>query len=313
MAELAVVIVTWNVRELALQALRSLFADLEEHGPAADVYVVDSASSDGTADVLAQAFPQVNLFRSDKNLGFAGGSNYGLRLIGFGQGNVNDLPNAVYFLNPDTITQSGATRTLYDRLIVKTRLGLVGARLAYGNGSFQHSAFQFPGLRQLWVEFFPTPGRLIENPFNGRYPPHLYASGKPFPIDFPLGATFMVKREAIEETGMFDEQFFMYCEEIDWAWRMRKAGWLAECVPAACVIHFGGQSTSQVEARSIIDLWTSRLRLYRKHYPAWKYFLARVMVAAGMRIRARRIGTLSPSANETLESAYRRVASMALR
>ncbi len=313
MAELAVVIVTWNVRELALQALRSLYADLEEHGPTADIYVMDSASTDGTAEAIEQSFSQVHLFRSDKNLGFAGGNNHALRRIGFGQCDADDLPSAVYFLNPDTITQTGATRTLYDRLMSSPRLGLVGAQLAYGDGSFQHSAFQFPGLRQLWVEFFPTPGRFIEESFNGRYPRRLYESGRPFPIDFPLGATFMVRREVIEETGLFDEQFFMYCEEIDWAWRIRKAGWGAECIPAACVVHLGGQSTSQVKPRSIVDLWTSRLRLYRKHYPRWKYLLARVMVAAGMRIRVGQIKTLLTSDREALASAYRSVASMALR
>jgi GT2 family glycosyltransferase len=313
MAELAVVIVTWNVRELALQALRSLYADVEEHGPTTDVYVVDNSSTDGTGDAISREFPQVNLIRSDTNLGFAGGNNHALRHIGFGQENASDLPNAVYFLNPDTITQPGATCTLYNRLMEIQRLGLVGARLTYGDGSFQHSAFQFPGLHQLWVEFFPTPGRFVEHTFNGRYPRRLYESGKPFPIDFPLGATFMVRREVIQQTDMFDEQFFMYCEEIDWAWRIRKAGWEAECVPAACVVHLAGQSTTQIEARSIVDLWTSRLRLYRKHYPAWKYVLARLMIATGMRIRASGLGNRTLPNREALASAYRAVASMALR
>jgi GT2 family glycosyltransferase len=313
MAELAVIIVTWNVRELALQALRSLYLDIDKHGPEADVYVVDNASTDGTADGVGREFPQVNIVRSDTNLGFAGGNNHALRHIGFNQPDVNNLPDAVYLLNPDTITQPGATRTLYSRLTAHPRLGLVGARLTYGDGSFQHSAFQFPGLRQLWVEFFPTPGRYVEHPFNGRYPRRFYESGRPFPIDFPLGATFMVKREVIQQTGMFDAQFFMYCEEIDWAWRIRKAGWGAECVPDAWVVHLGGQSTSQIEARSILDLWTSRLRLYRKHYPAWKYCAARIMVAAGMRIRARNLWASTIPNRDALVSAYRTIGNLALR
>jgi GT2 family glycosyltransferase len=313
MADLAVVIVTWKVRELALQALRSLYADLDAHGPSADVYVVDSASSDGTPQAIAQAFPQAKLLVSDKNLGFAGGNNLALRHIGFGQNHVDQLPNAVYLLNPDTITQPGATRTLYDTLMGNPRLGLVGAQLAYADGSFQHSAFRFPGLRQLWVEFFPTPGRLIESPFNGRYPRALYDSGMPFPIDFPLGATYMLKREVIQQTGLFDEQFFMYCEEIDWAWRIRKAGWEAQCVPAARVVHLGGQSTSQVRPRSVVDLWTSRLRLYRKHYPLWKAFIARLMVAVGMQMCARQARSLPAPDRGALVSAYRTVAKMALR
>jgi N-acetylglucosaminyl-diphospho-decaprenol L-rhamnosyltransferase len=312
-ARLAVVIVTWNVRELALEALRSLFADLDAHGPEANVYVVDSASSDGTAEAIGAAFPRVRLTASRENLGFGRANNLGMRQMGFtaltpgtaltpspspsGRGEKNkemrravpaqDLPDAVYLLNPDTITQPGATKTLFDTLMADARLGLVGARLTFGDGSFQHSGFGFPGLRQLWTEFFPTPGRFIEGRFNGRYPRALYDAGKPFPVDFVLGATMMLRREVIEQTSGFDEAFFMYCEEIDWAWRIHKAGWEVRCVPAACVTHLAGKSTGQARPQSIINLWTSRMQLYRKHQPAWKVSLARMMIVVGMKRKIR--------------------------
>jgi N-acetylglucosaminyl-diphospho-decaprenol L-rhamnosyltransferase len=306
MSDLAVVIVTWNVRELALNALRSLFADLEVNGPEADVYVVDSASSDGTAAAVESAFPQVKLTTSAENLGFGRANNVALRQIGFGENTTQRLPKAVYLLNPDTITHPGATRVLYDTLMGDSKLGLVGARLEYEDGSFQHSAFHFPGLRQLWVEFFPTPGRLHDSEFNGRYPRAFYDAGQPFPVDFPLGATMMLRREVIEQTGMFDEQFFMYCEETDWAWRIHKAGWEVRCVPAAQVTHLSGKSTGQARPQSVINLWTSRLRLYRKHHPAWKAVVARLMIAVGMGCKAHETENLS------LREAYRIVQSKAL-
>lgn len=314
MPDLAVVIVTWNVRDLALDALRSLTADLETSGLSYEVYVVDSASSDGTPQAIAAQFPQAKLIASSENLGFARANNLALRQIGFGQFGAAKLPNAVYLLNPDTITQPGATRALYDVLMADSRTGLVGAQLSYADGSFQDGAFMFPGLRQLWVEFFPTPGRLIEGTFNGRYPRQRYASGQPFPVDFTLGATMMLRPEVIAQTGMFDEQFFMYCEEIDWAWRIHKAGWNVVCVPPAKVIHLAGQSTAQVRPLSIINLWTSRLKLFRKHYPAWKYLLARGMVALGMRLKmrqARHSGLESSDLNALLD-AYRTVHKLAL-
>jgi hypothetical protein len=253
------------------------------------VYVVDSASSDGTAAAVADAFPQVKLTASAENLGFAGGNNFAFGQMGFDDSIIVDpdaLPRAVYLLNPDTITQSGATSTLFDALMSLPEAGVVGAQLSYEDGSFQHSGFKFPGLRQLWVEFFPTPGRLLDAPFNGRYERTKYQSGQPFEIDFPLGATMMLKREVILQTGVFDPEFFMYCEETDWAWRIRKAGWKIYCVPTAHVIHLSAKSTSQVKPRSIIDLWTSRLRLFRKHYPAWKLTLAHWMIRIGMRRKA---------------------------
>jgi len=349
-ARLAVVIVTWNVRELALAALQSLFADLDGHGPDADVYVVDSASSDGTAEAIAAAFPQVKLTASPENLGFGRANNLALKRMGFetltpdpspmkrsgrrgekdsqrgqvgaqraaplqGRPSTRQLPSAVYLLNPDTITQPGATRMLYDALLADSSLGLVGAQLIYGDNSFQHGAFAFPGLRQLWAEFFPTPGRFMEGRFNGRYPRSLYDAGRPFPVDFVLGATMMLRREVIEQTGMFDEAFFMYCEEIDWAWRIHKAGWEVRCVPSATVTHLGGQSAGQVRPQSIVNLWTSRLRLYRKHQPAWRVLIARWMIAIGMRRKihqTRRMAGLSDTERQAIIEAYRTIVQRAL-
>ncbi|MBC7810909.1 MAG: glycosyltransferase family 2 protein [Burkholderiales bacterium] len=309
--DLAVVIVTWNVRALVLDALRSLYADLAANGPGHTiVYVVDNASTDGTPAAITAEFPQVKLIASRENLGFAGGNNVALKAMGFGTNpNDDDLPQAVFLLNPDTIIHAGAVLALYRQLNIEG-VGLVGAQLSYGDGSFQHGAFHFPGLKQLWVEFFPTPGRLIEAEFNGRYPRRLYESGQPFEVDCVLGATMMLRCEVIQQTGMFDEQFFIYCEEIDWAWRIRKAGWRVMCVPAAHVVHLGGQSAVQVRAQSIINLWQSRLRLFRKHYPVWKLATARAMIAVGMRLKARQVRQQMPPSPErdAVIGAYRQVA-----
>ena len=314
MAELAVVIVTWNVRDLALNTLRSLFADLDANGPTAQVYVVDNASVDGTVEAIQSAFPQVRLIASPENLGFGKANNRALREISSGHPANSALPQAVYLLNPDTLTQPGATRTLYDTLVATPQLGLVGAALEYENGDFQHAAFHFPGLRQLWVEFFPTPGRLYDSAFNGRYSRSQYTVSQPFDIDFPLGATMMLRREVIEQTGGFDEQFFMYCEEIDWAWRIHNAGWRVQCVPAAKVTHLEARSTGQIRAQSIINLWQSRLRLYRKHQPAWKVWLARQMIVLGMGRKIRQVST-DTSLTEVQQTAqidaYRTVQQMA--
>ena len=298
---LAVVLVTYNVRVLVLDALRSLAADLEASRLPAEIYVVDSGSTDGTADAVAEAFPSVRLIRVE-NVGFGRANNLAIRQIM----SAPQPPDFIYLLNPDTITQPGATRALLDALKSNPQAGLVGAGLRYGDDSFQHSAFAFPGLRQLWVEFFPTPGRLIEGAFNGRYPRALYVRGVPFPVDCVLGATMMLRREVIAQTGMFDERFFMYCEELDWAQRIHDAGWEVLCVPAAQVIHLSGQSAGQERPRSLVSLWTSRLLLYRKHYPAWKRIIARGMIVLGMSLKVQR--TSEPE----LKDAYRTIRNMAL-
>src|SRR5215216_2183144 len=123
---LAVIIVTWNTRELTINALRSLYADLETSGLNTVVYVVDNASTDGTAESIKVLFPQVKLIVSAENLGFGGANNLAIRQIM----TEPDPPAAIYLLNSDTLTQIGATRTLYDALFSNVHIGLVGARLS---------------------------------------------------------------------------------------------------------------------------------------------------------------------------------------
>jgi GT2 family glycosyltransferase len=163
-----------------------------------------------------------------------------------------------------------------------------GARLLYGDGGFQHSAFGFPGLVQIALDFFPLHWRLTESRLNGRYPRRLYEGETPFEIDHPLGAAMMLRREVILQTGLFDEGYRMYVEEIDWCMRIRRAGWTVYCVPSAVVVHHAGQSTGQVRNEMFVALWRSRFRLFGKHYsPAFRW-AARRLVRLGLQAKARR-------------------------
>ncbi len=312
MLDLAMIIVTWNVRKFALDALRTVYDDLKSSNLNAQVYVVDNASSDGTVEAIRTEFPAVHLLPQTDNLGFARGNNIALRALGFrDQPMPNPTgPRAVFLLNPDTLIQPAAIRTLYDALFSLPRAGLVGAQLAYGDGSFQHSAFGFPGLWQLMIDLFPVPGRLYESRLNGRYAQARYAAARPFPVDHTLGATMMLRREVIEQTGMFDEQFHMYCEEVDWSIRIRQAGWEIFTVPQAHITHLEGKSASQIRAQSVMNLWSSRLRLYTKHYPPLKLAVARFLVRLGMQRKLRQMqqeNGLAAEQRQALTSAYRQV------
>ncbi|MCQ3972438.1 MAG: glycosyltransferase family 2 protein [Anaerolineae bacterium] len=297
--DLAVIIVNWNVRDLLAACLRSVEADLAASGLAGQIWVVDNASSDDSVTMLRRDFPQVQLIPCNQNLGFAGGNNAALRAIGFSdkppspfrrgagaQAEVH-LPEAVLLLNPDTEVHPGALKALFDFLKHNPQAGIAGARLVYGDGSFQHSGFAFPGVWQLAIELLPLPGRLVESRLNGRYPRSMYEAGQPFRVDHPLGAAMCVRREAIEAVGLLDERYQMYVEEIDWSKRMAAAGWPAYCVPAARITHFGGQSTGQVKMSSFIKLWTSRAQFYSKHYHPLKLWLAAQIAQLGLQRRAR--------------------------
>ncbi|MDY7075758.1 MAG: glycosyltransferase family 2 protein [Chloroflexota bacterium] len=284
MPGLTVVIVSWNVRDLLATCLRSLFVDLEQSDLQAQVWVVDNASADGTPEMVAETFPAVRLIASEENLGFVRANNLALRQI-------SDLGSPIsryiWLLNPDTEVLPGATAALLLALKADPQTGMVGPKLLYPDASLQHSAFRFPGLIQLIFDLFPLPARLYETPLNGRYPRRLYESAQPFLINHLLGASMMVKSAVITDVGLMDEGFFMYCEEIDWCWRMHKACWHTYCVPAAHVIHHAGQSSGQVRVSSFVNLWTSRARLYARHHGPNTWSLARNLVHIGMRRRMR--------------------------
>jgi hypothetical protein len=289
---LAVVIVSFNVRDLLRASLRAAYASLTASPDlAATVWVVDNASSDGSAAMVATEFPQARLIASPQNLGFAGGNNLALRSLGFGpnaQGSAVK-PDFVLLLNPDAEPQGDAIGRMAAFLSAHPEAGGVGPQLSYPDGRFQHGAFAFPGLSQLWFDLFPPrPRRLLESRLNGRYAPKLYQAGKPFPVDFVLGAALMARRAAIDAVGLLDESYFMYAEEVDWCWRMQRAGWPFYCLPTAQVIHHGGASAQQFRARSFVNLWRSRKQLYERFYSPAQRAAAAAIVQAGMGAEASR-------------------------
>jgi len=311
MTDLGIVIVSWNVRELLAACLESV---VSAPSLTTDIVVVDNASGDGSAEIVRRCFPQVRLIASEKNLGFAGGNNVGIRYWGLDASTSKlQSPRYLLLLNPDTLVRGDALETMVRFMDATPQAGLCGARLIYEDGRFQHSAFGFPGLWQIALDSPGIPGRLSDSWLNGRYSRKLYAAGLPFEIDHPLGAAMLVRAEAIRQAGLMDEDFYMYCEEVDWCWRIKKAGWKIYCVPQAEIVHYAGQSTRQVKAEMIAALWTSRLRLYRKHYPARKLAAARWLVRRKMRGELRRVdaalarGEIDKAAHTALTSAYQHV------
>jgi N-acetylglucosaminyl-diphospho-decaprenol L-rhamnosyltransferase len=302
MLDLAIIIVSWNVRDYLADCLRSVFADLHRSGLTGQVWVVDNQSTDGTADLVANLFPHVHLIQNNHNPGFGAANNQAMRAA------AEQEPRYYFLLNPDTLVRPGALCALVEFMDNNPQAGMAGARLVYGDGRFQHSAFAFPGLSQLLFDLFPLPARLYESRANGRYPRRLYhAQGQPFPVDHPLGATMLVRRDVAEATGGFDETFFMYCEELDWCWRIHQAGWQIYTVPRAEIVHYGGESAKQVPARSVISLWESRARFYRRHYGRWRNTLARHIVKFGMNRK------VAQTSEPSMQQAYQEVVSLWLK
>jgi len=308
---LLIVTVSYNTRDLLAECLGSAQAGLERSGLTGQVRVVDNASTDGSADMVRRQFPAVRLVAHDQNVGFAAGNNLALASL------VDETPpDHVLFLNPDTRVVGDALGEMVRFLNATPEAGVAGARLVHGDGSFQHSAFAFPGLLQILLDFFPLHPRLLESRLNGRYPRRLYQAGRPFPVDHPLGAALMIRGAALAQVGGFDERFFMYCEEVDLCRRVKMAGWEVYCVPRAEIVHLAAQSTRQFRDRMFVALWRSRFLMFVKYEGAIWRRVARRLVRLGLWAERRRAmtacrrGEITEAELHGRLAAYREVAAL---
>jgi N-acetylglucosaminyl-diphospho-decaprenol L-rhamnosyltransferase len=309
--ELAIIIVSYNTQAMLRACLHSVYAGMARTEVKGQVWVIDNASSDGSPDMVRAEFPRSNVLVLPENVGFAAGNNAALRELGFASPRAGH-PGGVLFLNPDTELQGDALAQLLRALGSLQNAGVVGASLVYPDGGFQHSAFHFPTLWQIWFDFVPRPARFLDSPLNGRYPRALYQSGQAFPIDHPLGAAMLTRAEVIHRVGLMDEGFFMYAEEVDWCMRVKKAGWEIYCVPTAQIVHHAGGSTRQFSERMFVALWRSRFRLFEKHYGPVFNLVARWLVRLGLRIAMRRAAQSQPTeALEQRMAAYNQVRELA--
>lgn len=308
---LGVVVVSYNTRELLAACLAHLTAAVDQIGLPAEIWVVDNASNDASAEMVAETFGSVRLLAEPRNLGFTAANN---RLLGPWASGARACPDRVMLLNPDTEIDAAALRELMTTLDRDDRAAVVGPALHYPGGRFQHAAFRFPGLIQTGLDLFPVP-RLLDHPINGRYPRKCYAADQAFEVDFVLGACMLIRGEALRAVGPLDEGFFMYCEEIDWCKRAAEAGWRRLCAPAADVLHHAGGATGQpaFRAAAFVQLWRSRRRYFARHASAWRRAgfagLLRLGLAsrlAGDRWSARR-GRIDPAELAARKAAYREV------
>jgi GT2 family glycosyltransferase len=263
--DLSIIVVSYNTANLLRACLQSVYANSHAQY-SAEVIVVDNASPDNSAEVVRLEFPQARLIANSENKGFAAANNQALELA---------TGKYVVLLNPDTEVIGPALWKMVAFLEAYPQAAVVGPALIYPDGAFQEGSFHFPGLFQIFFDFFPLNWRLTRSRLNGRYPRHHYEGAYPraYEIDFPLGACLMLRREVLEQVGPMDEAFFMYMEEIDWCYRIKAARnpvnnhpWKIYCLPAAKIIHHAGASSRQFRDEMFYQLYKSRAYFYRKHY-----------------------------------------------
>ncbi len=252
--DLSIVIVNWNVRDLLSDCLQSIAAnsgalDLE-------VIVVDSASQDGSSQMVREQFPWVKLIESDQNLGYPRGNNLGILAAG---------GRNILILNPDTLILGNALEVMVSFVDEHIDVGALGPQLLNGDGSVQSSRRRFPSLitglfESTWLEALAPPG-LLE-----KYYALDLADDEENDVEWLTGACLMIPRRVLDHVGLFDEGYFMYSEELDLCKRINDAGWRILYLPEAKVVHLVGRSSEQAVTARHVNFQQAKLRYFRKHH-----------------------------------------------
>jgi GT2 family glycosyltransferase len=241
--------VNWNTRDLLLECL----ASVEKHRGdlRVEVFVVDNASTDGSADAVETARPDVHLMRNPRNLGYGAANN---RALAQARGRI------ILFLNTDARLTEGALGGLVSFLDAHPEAGCACPQLIHEDGSLQNSFDNVPGLlSELGNK------ALLRLLWPARYPSKRVVFPGPVAVEAPIGASLAVKREVLDRTGGFDERFFFFLEETDLCLRIRRAGFGCWFLPAVTVVHGKGKTKALRPARAWIEYYRSNYAFFRKH------------------------------------------------
>jgi len=279
--DLSIIVLNWNTRDLLRDCLRSAYASRGDF--TYRVCVVDNASSDGSAAMARAEFPQALVVESPVNSGYAAGNNLGLRAMGFGKG-LNDGPRYALLLNPDTVLPETALADMLAYMDAHPGCGAAGPKLVLPNGeldlacrrSFPSPEISFYRMTGL-SKFFPR-SRLF-----GRYNVTYLSPDVETEVDSVVGAFMLVRREAIAQAGLLDETFWMYGEDLDWAFAIKQAGWQVRYNPAVAVLHVK-RAASRQSRRAQIAFHEAMLYFYDKHYAATTSPALGALVVLGIRL-----------------------------
>ncbi len=258
--DLTVVIVNYNVRELLRDCLRSL----RECGTrwSREVIVVDNCSSDASVDMVRAEFPEVRVIVSPSNDGFAAANNRGIRAS-------DGASRYVMLLNPDTVVRPGGLDMLVDFMEAHADVGVVGPKLVKADGTLDLACRRsFPTPRIAFYHAFGLDKLFPHSREFAQYNLTYLDEDCPTDLDCVVGAAMLVRREAIERAGLLDERFFMYGEDLDWAFRIKQQGWRVFYNPEVTIVHYKGQSSKQRKVKSILAFYDAMVVFHRKHYAA---------------------------------------------
>jgi GT2 family glycosyltransferase len=270
---LSIVIVNYKVRGLLERCLSSISPCSRMHD--CEVIVVDNASDDGSVEMVKEKFPQARLIVNSENRGFAKACNQGIAISG---------GRYLFFLNPDSELTPGTFERIVDFMESHPNVGIGGCHLYYPDGKSQSSFYRFTTLtnalaRALLLSFF-LPKNSLTAPLFSDY------LGPDEPVQRVCGGAMVVRKEVLDQVGMFDESFFLYSEDEELCRRAAREGWGIAPIPHTRVIHHHDQSGKKNVRQAIYSSYRSQLLLYRKYHPLYKTVLLRLIQFTGLAVRS---------------------------
>ncbi len=280
--DVGVIIVNYNTRDLLRRCLETVRAS---EGVAFEVCVVDNASTDGSAEMVAEEFPGVHVIRSPVNGGYAYANNLGLRFFGFALPQADPRPRYVLLLNPDTEVPPDALARMVAFMDAHPEAGAAGPKIVRPDGSLDLACRRsFPTPEVAFYRFSGLSRLFPRSPRFARYNLTFLDPDQTHEVDSVVGAFMMVRREAIMQVGLLDESFFMYGEDLDWAYRIKQAGWKIYYYPAVVVLHVK-RASSRMSPRARYEFNRAMWVFYRKHYRSMTPWWLDLLVRAGLVLR----------------------------
>jgi GT2 family glycosyltransferase len=266
--DVSILIVNWNTKQLLSDCLRSVHenaGDVEY-----EVIVVDNASTDGSQELVKSHFPQVILIENEDNRGFAAANNQGMAIA---------KGRYVLLLNSDTIVLEDSIANTVAFAEAHPQAGVVGCRVLNPDRTLQPTCFMYPSLLNMLLSSMYLYKLFPKSRLFGRERMTWWDRNDVREVDVVTGCFMLVRRKAIEQVGVIDEQFFMYGEETDWCFRFHKSGWKVMFAPVGEIIHFGGGSSRMVKYEMICQLRSSILLFIKKNRNRVAYVAACILVA----------------------------------
>ncbi len=252
MLDLSIIIVSWQVKDLLEKCLTSIYENQDKL--TLEIFVIDNASNDGSVEMVKANFPEVNLITNINNLGFAAANNQGVKKA---------HGKYILVLNPDTRILEDTLSKMVDFMEKNYKVGITGCKHLNQDLTIQHSVRRLPTILPILLILTKLAKIVPGLPVLRHYLAAEFDYKITQPAEQVAGSFFLIRRETIEEVGLFDERFFLWFEEVDYCKRAKEAGWQIWYEANAEIIHYGGQSFTQ-------KLTFKKQQLFFRS--AWTYF-----------------------------------------